>query len=323
MALDDDAVETEKNAAVGPARIHLLPQLPERRTREQVADPGAERAAHGAPEVFANLARRALGGFQRDIAGKALGHDDVDRALADVVALDKAEILEAGQFFVAQHAAGFAHLFEAFRFLDADIEKADARPFDAEQDARGRGTHHRQIDEMLGVGADRGADIEHDRLPAQGRPQRRDRRPLDARQCLEIEFRHRHQRAGIAARHHHVGIAFLHRIDGEPHRGLPAPVAQRLARLILHADGNLGVDDARGGFERGPRLHQRSDQRRVAEEPELAFGMARQSQIGAGDDHGRTVVSPHRIERNADLVWHRSTLRPYVLGVWLCDRRGE
>ena len=41
VALDDDAVEAEKHAAIGPARIHALAQLPERRPREQIADAGA------------------------------------------------------------------------------------------------------------------------------------------------------------------------------------------------------------------------------------------------------------------------------------------
>ena len=62
------------------------------------------------------------------------------------------------------------------------------------------------------------------------------------------------------------------------------------------------MDEARGGFERRARGEQRRDQRGIAEEQEFAFGMARQRQLGAGDDHGGAVVSPHRIESNADLV---------------------
>ena len=140
-------------------------------------------------------------------------------------------------------AAGFAHRLEAFGFFDADIEEAYGRTIMAEQDARGGGAHHGQIDEVVGIGADRGADVEHHGFAAQGRPQRRDRRPLDARQRLEIELRHRHQRAGIAARYHDVGVAFLDRVDGEPHRGFPPAIAQGLARLILHPHGDVGVDE--------------------------------------------------------------------------------
>ncbi len=55
-------------------------------------------------------------------------------------------------------------------------------------------------------------------------------------------------------------------------------------------------------FERGPRVEERRDQRGVAEEEEFGFRVPRQRQIGAGNDHSGTLVSPHRVESNADLV---------------------
>ena len=155
----------------------------ERRAREQIADAGAQRTVHRSLEIFADLARRAFRGLERDIAGKAFGDDDVDLAAADIVAFDKTLIVEIGQVFFAQDAAGLAHLFETLGLFDADIEKAHGRPRQAEQDPRGGGAHDGEIDQVFGIGADRGADIEHDRLAAQRRPQRRDRRPLDTGQA--------------------------------------------------------------------------------------------------------------------------------------------
>ena len=99
-------------------------------------------------------------------------------------------------------------------------------------------------------------------FPAHRRPHRRDRRAVDARQHVEIEPRHRHQRAGIAGRYRDIGLAFLDGVDGKPHRRGPAAVAQRLARLVVHADGDVGMDDARGGLQRRMRLEQRLDSRR-------------------------------------------------------------
>ena len=125
------------------------------------------------------------------------------------------------------------------------------------------------------------------------------------RQHFELEFRHRHERAGIAARNSDVGVALFHRLDREPHRGFPAAIAQRLARFGVHAYRDLGVNDPRSRFERRLRVDKRRDLRRVAEEEKFAFGMALQRQFRTGNDHGGAVVSPHRIERNADLVWHR------------------
>src|SRR5580693_8136135 len=149
VAFDDDAVEAEKHAAVRLARVHDFTQLPECRAREEIADAGAERAAHGAFEILADLARGAFGGLERNVAGKAFGDDDVDGAGADVVAFDKAVIFEVGQFLLAQDGGGFAHWLEALGFFDADVEEAYSRTIMAEQDARGGGAHHRQIDEMV------------------------------------------------------------------------------------------------------------------------------------------------------------------------------
>ena len=111
-----------------------------------------------------DLARRAFGGLERDIADKAFGDHHVDHALPDVVAFDEAHVIEERQVALAQDLAGLAHLFQALHLLDPDIEQADGRALLAEQDARHRRAHHREIDQMRGIGADRGAEVEHDRL---------------------------------------------------------------------------------------------------------------------------------------------------------------
>ena len=102
---------------------------------------------------------------------------------------------------------------------------------------------------MPGIGADRGAEIEHDRFALQRRPDRGNRRTLDPGHGPELELGHRHQRAGVAGGDRHVRLALLHRVDGEPHRGFPAPLAQRLARLVVHLDRHVGVHDTRALLE--------------------------------------------------------------------------
>ncbi len=42
-------------------------------------------------------------------------------------------------------------------------------------------------------------------------------------------------------------------------------------------------------------------------------GWRAERHVGAGYDNTGAVVSPHRIERNADLIWHSMTLRSFVL----------
>jgi hypothetical protein len=55
---------------------------------------------------------------------------------------------------------------------------------------------------------------------------------------------------------------------------------------------------------------ERLDLGSIAEELKGAVGTALQRQPGAGDDHGRTMVSPHRIERNADRLRHSPNRNP-------------
>ena len=188
VALDDDAIETEEDAAVHLARIHLVAQRRERVARQQVAELGAPRPAHRALEQCRELTRRAFRDLDRDVAGKSFGDDDVDHALADVVALDEADILEIRQACLAQDAAGVAHLLQPLDLLHADVEEADRGPLEIEHDARHGAAHHRHVDDVLGIGTDRGAHVEHDRLAPQRRPQAGDRRPLDPRHGLEIEL---------------------------------------------------------------------------------------------------------------------------------------
>ena len=93
-----------------------------------------------------------------------------------------------------------------------------------EDAARHRFAHHGEIDKLLGIDPDGRADIEHDALSLEGRPDRRDCRPLDARHGAQDDGGHRHQGAGIAGGERDLRIARPHCIDCLPHAALaPAP----------------------------------------------------------------------------------------------------
>ena len=100
------------------------------------------------------------------------------------------------------------------------------------------------------------------------------RRPVDPGQHAQAEPRHRHQRAGIAGGNRDIGLAFLDGLDRKPHRRVLAAAAQRLARLVVHADGDVGMDDARGRLQRRMFGELRVDQRAVAEQQEFGVGMS-------------------------------------------------
>ena len=72
----------------------------------------------------------------------------------------------------------------------------------------------RELDELAGIGADIGADVEHDALALDRGPLDGDRRAIDASNRLQAELGHGHQRAGVAGGHRGVGAAVAHRLDG-------------------------------------------------------------------------------------------------------------
>ena len=305
MALDDDAVEAEKHAAVDVARVHLLAQRLERLAGEQIADARHQCAAHRLLEVVADLLGGALGGLERDVAGKTFGHHDIDGAASQIVAFDEAVVGETRQMRLAQDARGGFDLFDALDFLDADIEQPHGRALEIEHDMRHRRAHDRQHDQMLRIGADGRADIEHDGLALHRRPQAGDGGPVDLRHGAQANLGHGHQRAGVARRNRHVGLALLDRVQRQPHRGIAPPHAQRLARLGVHLDGDIGVEEARHRRQFRIGVQQRPQQFLVAGEDERQIGPPLQRDGGAGHDNGRSVVAAHGVERDPDRFGHR------------------
>ena len=60
MAFDHDAVEAEKDAAIGLARVHLVAQRPERLPRQQIAEPRGPGPVHGRAQILARTGARCL-----------------------------------------------------------------------------------------------------------------------------------------------------------------------------------------------------------------------------------------------------------------------
>ena len=114
------------------ARVHSFLEHGKSATREHRAELGRQRRGHGFLEIDADLFGRALGGLQRDVAGKALDHHHVGRRVPDLIAFDEADIFGA-DVDLLQPAVRFPDLVDALDLLDADIEQPDARPLVAKQ----------------------------------------------------------------------------------------------------------------------------------------------------------------------------------------------
>ena len=123
---------------------------------------------------------------------------------------------------------------------------------------------------------------------------------------LQAELRHDHQRAGIAGGHRGVGAAVSHRFERKPHARMIAALAQRLARLRVHGDGDVGVDKLGLGGERGMGLELGLDAGAVADQQEAHVGMADQRDRGGRNDHAWPVVPAHGVERYGDWSTHYS-----------------
>jgi hypothetical protein len=189
-----------------------------------------------------------------------------------------------------------AHFLDPFDLLHADVEQRHGRTLDMKERARHRRTHQGIVGQLACVGPDVGADVEHDAFGFHRRPQGRDRGTLDARHRTQDQFRHRHQRAGVAGGDGDVRLTLLHGLDREPHaRALATP--HGLARLVAHRDRGVGVDDRGPCGDRGRLLELGLDACAVAEDEEAQIGVALQREGGAANHNLGAMIAPHRVER--------------------------
>ena len=305
VALDDDAVEPEKDPAIGSARIHALAQLRESLTREQIADAWCR--------ACCAIALRRYWPIWRAVPSAVLSAMLPAKPSVTTTSTlpwpmsspstkptySRSGICRSRRMRPASRT-GSRPLTSSTPILRSPT----VGRFEAKQDARRRRAHDREIDEMLGVRADRGADIEHDQFAAQGRPQCRDRRPLDAREHFEIELRHRHQGAGIAGRYRHVGFVFLTASIASHIEDLRRPWRSAWLGLSSIRTAISACTMREADCSAGCLATSGSTCALLPKNRNVVFRAARQRQFGAGHDHGRAMVSPHRIESNADHLRH-------------------
>ena len=94
-----------------------------------------------------------------------------------------------------------------------------------------------------------------------------------------------------------MGASVPHRLQGQPHTRFPAAMAQRLARLLVHGDSDVGVDDFTVRGQIGVGGEHRFNASLIADEQEPHVGVMHERKRGAGNCHPRPEISPHRIDR--------------------------
>ncbi len=219
---------------------------------EQMADARAPGARHGVAQIFGELARGAFGRLERDIAAEAFGDDHVGIAAADAVAFDEADEFELRQIGGAQQLRAASRISSPPLISSTPIlSRPTVGRARSNSALRHGAAHDGERLQVVGVAADGGAEIEHDRVAAQWSARSRGQAgTLDTvEHAAQAKARHRHQRAGIAGGDRDIGLALLHRLDRQPHRRDLAATAQRLAQLVVHTDGNVGMDHLRYGLQ--------------------------------------------------------------------------
>ena len=256
------------------------------------------------------MSRRALRRLQRDVAGKALGDRDVDGALAEVVALDEAVIVEARVVQLAQDAPRLAHLLDALDLLDPDVEQPDASGARRPKTERAMAAPITAKSTSMRASAPIVAPTSSTMLS-----------PFSVGQIAAIagrsmpgsafrqKRRHRHQRAGVAGRDGRVGLR---------RRAPPGPSAtSTTSSAPCAAPGSACRPSARSRRNDGmPNCRARcgcasSTGRTASSSPKITkrrSGRRSDRDRRAADHHLGAGIAAHGVERNRDSFRHQPRL---------------
>ena len=231
MAFDDDALDASKESAgvFGVVKVAL-----------EVAEGGEG----GGGEAVEDEARNAFGGFEEDIAGEAVGDEDVDVAVEDRGPFDVAGKVRG----VFQGLVGELEFGGAFDGLGADVEEADAGVGDAAGDLVGK-AELGVLDEVFGFCLEVGADVENGDGIFSGGHEGEEGGAEDAGLGGKDGFRRGDESSGVASGDEGVDFLFFEETYPNGEGGVPF-AADRLERGLIHSDG-LGGDLIRevGSFE--------------------------------------------------------------------------
>jgi hypothetical protein len=72
----------------------------------------------------------------------------------------------------------------------------------------------------------------------------------------------------------------------------------------MHADGDIGMDDARGRLHRRMLCELHLNQSAIAEQQKFSVGVSGQRNGGAGNDHRCADIATHGVKRDSNLFRH-------------------
>ncbi len=182
----------------------------------------------------------AFDDFEGDVAGEAVGDEDVAGVFGEVASFDVANEVDEGVGH--DEFAGFLDERCAFFFFGADVEKSDFRVFDSADGFEVEGGHDGVLIEVSGFGGDVGSGITHHDGACMVGKDDGDAGAVCAGEGFEHEDAGGDEGASVSGGDEGVGFSLFAQFDHADDGGV-AFVADGLDGGIVHGD------DLGGGFD--------------------------------------------------------------------------
>ena len=241
VADDTDSADTEQGRATVLGVIDALLEVLEGTAGEEGPDLGCDGGLEGLSQQDADQACGSLAGLDGDVANESIADDDVGVTVEEVAALDVADevhlraCLEQGEGVVGEGVS--------LAVLLADGEEADAGMGDVQDVAGIHVAHDGELEEVVWVAIDVGANVEQDGGDSERCGQDGGEAwAMNSSEHSQNHFGCGHGCAGVPGGEETGGGAFADHAQPDAHGGVSFG-ADGLGGLVFHADPLGGVDD--------------------------------------------------------------------------------
>ena len=300
MGLDDGPGDADEGGAPHLVGVQLGLECPQPRHHHGGGQLGQQVLPENIPQGVTGKGAHALHGLEQDVAGEAVGDDDVAAALDGLLGLDVADEVQVALLpGLAQQGQSLLLQVRALAVLRADVQQAHPGALQSQHPAGIEAAQIRKLHQVLRGALGVGPAVDEHSLAAGGGDHRGHSRPADAPDALGDQGGPGQQGPGGPGGNQGIGLAVPQQGQAHAHGGVLL-VPEHLGGVVAHLHRLRGVDD----------LHPPGDGvvAAVPQGPENGLGVAGQqhlhapvlhAQQGALHDFQRGVVAAHGV--NDDL----------------------